>query len=381
MIAAIAVLGVACQSQNDQRNSSATRHEFKVTRFRPPTETYPLGRIGPGERTEVAFHLHNATKFPVVLGPIQTSCECLQVSLDTPRIVPGQTIVGTVELDFRKDPTFTGGLLLTAVQNVRAAASRIACANNLKQIGLACHLHHDHNNRLPAAYEPDTAPNPGLTWPVRILPFLEQENLFARSLAASRLENEGFRNPPHEGLTTVVKVYTCPTDGRLQAPITDDRGFTAAYGSYVGVFGNGSGNTPDERANGTLRPMSGVRLAEITDGTSNTLLIGEKPPWGKYLSGNWYTMWAPDTVTDSGITSHPIVWPLFASSYGCARPIGFGPGRIDNFCDTLHFWSLHPGGAHFAFADGSVRFLRYSAKDVMPALATRAGGEVVAIPD
>jgi prepilin-type processing-associated H-X9-DG protein len=50
-------------------------------------------------------------------------------------------------------------------------------------------------------------------------------------------------------------------------------------------------------------------------------------------------------------------------------------------CDALHFWSLHSGGANFAFADGSVRFLRYSADDVMPALATRAGGEVVAIPE
>lgn len=59
--------------------------------------------------------------------------------------------------------------------------------------------------------------------------------------------------------------------------------------------------------------------------------------------------------------------------------MGFGPGRTDNPCDRWHFWSLHPGGANFAFADGSVRFMPYGAKAIMPALATRDGGEI--IPD
>ena len=58
-----------------------------------------------------------------------------------------------------------------------------------------------------------------------------------------------------------------------------------------------------------------------------------------------------------------------------------GPGRLDNPCDRYHFWSLHPGGGNWLFADGSVRFLSYSADPIMPALATRAGGEVVPLPN
>ncbi len=58
----------------------------------------------------------------------------------------------------------------------------------------------------------------------------------------------------------------------------------------------------------------------------------------------------------------------------------FGPGRLDNPCDRLHLWSLHPGGANFLFADGSVRFLPYSARNVLDALASIQGGEVVEVP-
>ena len=66
---------------------------------------------------------------------------------------------------------------------------------------------------------------------------------------------------------------------------------------------------------------------------------------------------------------------------GCRGPIRYGPGRLTNRCDVLHFWSLHSGGANFVFCDGSVRFLPYSAEPIMVALATRAGGETVALPD
>jgi prepilin-type processing-associated H-X9-DG protein len=65
----------------------------------------------------------------------------------------------------------------------------------------------------------------------------------------------------------------------------------------------------------------------------------------------------------------------------CRGPFQFGPGRIENPCDSAHIWSLHSGGANFLFADGSVHFLRYSARDILPALATRAGGEVVTLPN
>lgn len=67
-------------------------------------------------------------------------------------------------------------------------------------------------------------------------------------------------------------------------------------------------------------------------------------------------------------------------SYCQNGPYLFQPGDLRNNCDSFHFWSTHPGGANFAFADGSVRFLSYSADPIMPALATRSGGETVEIP-
>jgi prepilin-type processing-associated H-X9-DG protein len=67
---------------------------------------------------------------------------------------------------------------------------------------------------------------------------------------------------------------------------------------------------------------------------------------------------------------------------GCgAGPFEYGPGRLDNNCGIFHFWSLHPGGANFLFADGSTRLVPYSANPLMPALATRAGGETIAAPE
>jgi prepilin-type N-terminal cleavage/methylation domain-containing protein/prepilin-type processing-associated H-X9-DG protein len=267
------------------------------------------------------------------------------------------------------------GLLLSAVQSVRGSAAKIACANNIRQIGHASHLYHDQYGQLPPAYASarELGKNNDLTWPVRLLPFLEQDNLYNISLAAHRIDAIDFHNPPHIGLATVVKVYTCPADGRLVAPITDDKGYTAAYGSFVGIAGS-------DRANGAMRAESGVRFSEILDGTSNTLLFGEKQPWGRYLDGNWYTITVPrDAVVGPGISYLTIFSPT--GTPGCDGTIRFGPGLLDNPCDVFHFWSLHSGGANFAFADGSVRFLRYSAADILPALATRAGGEVVTLPD
>jgi prepilin-type processing-associated H-X9-DG protein len=75
------------------------------------------------------------------------------------------------------------------------------------------------------------------------------------------------------------------------------------------------------------------------------------------------------------------VEPVGATGSGCIGPFRFGPGRLENPCDRFHFWSLHPGGAHFLFADGSVRLLPYSAQPIMVSLATRSGGEVVTLPD
>jgi len=121
-----------------------------------------------------------------------------------------------------------------------------------------------------------------------------------------------------------------------------------------------------------------MKLTSFTDGTSQTILIGERPPPGVRHSGSWYAFgytfeWGYDTYSRHlyGFVDYPM------HSDPCAHPIFFGPGNIDNPCDSHHFWSLHPGGANFVFVDGSVHFLRYSASALIPALATRNGGEVV----
>jgi len=268
------------------------------------------------------------------------------------------------------------GLLLPAVQNVRGAAARMTCQNNLKQVALAFHHSESARGTLPQAadYVP-SKPQVGVSWAVTGLPYLEQGELYRQALANYRLEFRGFRNPPHAGVVTVVKAYTCPADGRLTAPITDDKGYAAAYGSYEAVGGGAD-------FNGAIREARGVRLTEVTDGTSSTLMLGERTPRGKYFAGNWYALSLPgsDDVAGSGGGLSLLLTAQPYPSYICmSPPFKFGPGRVENPCDHFHFWSLHPGGANFALCDGSVRFLRYAVEPLMAALGSRAGGEVVSL--
>lgn len=122
-----------------------------------------------------------------------------------------------------------------------------------------------------------------------------------------------------------------------------------------------------------------VKFADITDGTSNTIMIGERPPGPKGIFGSWFA--------DDGFCICPLAQILPASystpmtSYGvgCVSGPSFRPGSIDDGCATVYFWSLHANGANFAFADGSVHFLTYSQSGILPALATRDGGETVSV--
>ena len=131
------------------------------------------------------------------------------------------------------------GILLPAVMQVRAAAARTECQNNLHQIGVACHLYHDDHGRLPKA-QALVKGNPYayiIPWGGQPLPYVDQEPLWRQSQEAFRTSGPVSNNPPPVGLVTVVKTYTCPADGRVTRPLSDDSGYTAAYGSFVGVGG------------------------------------------------------------------------------------------------------------------------------------------------
>jgi prepilin-type processing-associated H-X9-DG protein len=134
---------------------------------------------------------------------------------------------------------------------------------------------------------------------------------------------------------------------------------------------------------GVLFQNSRVRMADIADGTSNTLMLGERPPSADLQFGWWYA-----GVGQKGTGSADLVLGVREQNLqaiGSGSPCGpgaypFGPAAFDDPCGMYHFWSPHAGGANFAMADGSVRFLTYAADAVMPALASRSGGEAVEVP-
>ncbi len=270
-------------------------------------------------------------------------------------------------------------LLLSAVQKVRAAASRSQCSNNLKQIGLALHMYHDAHGSLPAGLTGPRGGEPWLWmgWQTRLLPYLEQEALWQITVQAYREDPIPFHSPLHVGFSTPLRVYACPSDSRVMVVDYTYHGLRPALTSYVGV--SGSDYTQRE---GVLFLDSQVRLTDVRDGTSGTLAVGERPPSADRWSGWWYAGWG-----QRGTGSCDMVLGVRERNAGeryrtqCPPgPYHFVPGRFEEVCDNFHFWSPHSGGANFLFCDGSVRFLSYEVDRLLPALATRAGGEVVEIP-
>jgi prepilin-type processing-associated H-X9-DG protein len=270
-------------------------------------------------------------------------------------------------------------LLLPAVQRVRGVAARVQCANNLKQLGLALHQYHDSYGALPPGVtsRKPGEPFPRMAWLARLLPYIEQDQLWQATVAAYDAVPISYRNPPHLGFGIPLPVFSCPADPRTLQPQATHRERRPALTSYVGVLGIAYDDT-----DGMLFRDSRVRFADIMDGTSNTLMAGERPPSADFWYGWWYAGYG-QAGTGSADMLLGVRERNFGGAYVASCPPGpyhFGPGKFDNQCDLFHFWSPHPGGANFLYADGSVHLLTYAADAVLPALATRAGGEVVAVP-
>lgn len=266
-------------------------------------------------------------------------------------------------------------LLLSAVQNVRSRAARMGCENNLRQLSLAVHQFHETHQILPPGrpgrsdYGEPNARIGGLSWLAHCTPYLEQDPLWKDALEAYKADPMPWNDPPHRGVSTVVRTFVCPADSRL---LTVDASLSpGAFTSYVGVEGGGGRNF-----DGMLSQRP-VRLIDVTDGLSNTLMIAERPPDYKRRVGWWYCQIPGSIGDDHHLAAEPIISGKLPPRCN-GKPV-FAPGRIEDVCDIQHFWSLHQTGAVFAFGDGSVRYITYrNDTGLIRDLATRNGGEVIA---
>lgn len=268
------------------------------------------------------------------------------------------------------------GLLLPAVSQARAAMARQACANNLRQLGLALHQYHLSHAAFPPGVRirVRNEPLPFLGWQARLLPYLEQEGIWTQAQRDYHANRRPFRPPLHQANETVVVLFGCPADSRVSA-IQEYNKFRVSLTSYVGVLGRDF-----RKKDGILFHNSRTRITDVRDGLSNTIAVGERPPSHNFRFGWWY---AGNGQNGTGSADMVLgVRELAARGIQCPRgPYHFTPGRFDEPCAFLHFWSPHNGGANFLVADGSARFLTYDADRLLPALATRAGSEAVSMPD
>lgn len=308
------------------------------------------------------------------------------------------------------------GLLLPAVQKVREAAARTKCANNVKQLALAAHSFHDANNTLPRNGDPARLldshnrgtqgqgtgccgnATPRWSWLAHILPYIEQGNLATQGNIPLGNANTATAITAYR---TVINTLTCPSDITPDRVPTNRANLgTAAVTSYKGVSGSNWGTdffgvtndqpfatpyTHPTTGTGLPRLQNGLEfgngifwradirggpmtITSITDGTSNTLMIGEDMPvyvrWNEWAAPNGAVGTCAIPMNVGNVIGDP------DRGFDTTAKVGRWPTRYS-------FRSAHTGGCQFANADGSVRFLR----DSIPlatyrALATRAGGEV-----
>jgi len=270
-------------------------------------------------------------------------------------------------------------LLLPAVQAAREAARRSNCKNNLKQIGIGLHNYHDVHLSLPPGYVWGGVGDFGLSWGTFLLPFIEQENLQEQGDVAVAMDNGWFdfldasagTVPP--AFRIPIAMYACPSD---VGPDENDQFSDMGKSNYSGVSGNSNrqSGAAGLGGNGAFFRNSDVRFADITDGLSNTLVVGERAYdlQGKLRSGGGNVLgsiWAATPTANGGHSGY--LWTVCELT----------GGRLVNRDSGVMYSSYHPGGAQFLLGDGSVRFISENLDGtVQQQLATIGGGEVVEVP-
>jgi prepilin-type N-terminal cleavage/methylation domain-containing protein len=245
-------------------------------------------------------------------------------------------------------------LLVPAVQKVREAANRTQCQNNLKQQALALHGYYDVHHVFPPAYVSATSPPalPGWGWGTLILPYLEQLPLYEQLNPTPSNTFGGGANPVSTAtpLTqTPLSVYRCPSD--LGTPLNTQR-FNHATSNYRATAGTQAAFPPifavDQDFGGVMFQNSATTTAMVTDGTSNTLVIGECA--FNVTKNQWGAIWVGMTgLVPDGCRVSDVMWWIDETH------------STINGSDPQSFGSNHINGAFFAFGDGSVRFFMQSA--------------------
>ncbi len=214
------------------------------------------------------------------------------------------------------------GLLLPAVQKVRAAAARTQCQNNLHQLGLAMHSYHDANNAFPPAF----AKPSNYGWSLWLLPYVEQTNLFNTiNPYSSTLSLNG-------STTLKLPVFVCPSDPG------------GAINNYFGGYSKSNYVVSEQVSDGG----SNISILSITDGTSNTLMIGERD-----MQKQVAAVWAGRDSARSTLSG--VMQVIGRPTWPINTPYA---GGSDSACTRYAFSSYHTGGTNFAFCDASVHFLR-----------------------
>lgn len=280
------------------------------------------------------------------------------------------------------------GLLLPAVQAAREAARRMECSNNLKQIGIAMHNYHDVHRAMPIG----SLGRLKDAWTLRILPQMEQSTVFDQLLVGWDLA--GFAAGPNAAVLNewAPSVYWCPSSAAKRMQLrTDVAGVLFSSISYIGISGAPtsatsatdptgqgrciSGSHGYACANGTILPNRVTKFRDLTDGLSNTVVVGESSSWGKTAAGaiteirsssewgGWGGVGADQTPPTNGTGSY--VWsgtPWCRNITSVRYPInttreitGSGGNHRDGVNNSLH--SMHPGGAQVLRGDGGVGFL------------------------